>query len=355
LTSIKPKTLRPVALILISAGMLAVSVSAGWSSTPIDAVVTTRFNNGISARVYPAEYLAEHTTIESARGTLDLGNGETLQVITDINDPLIANKGDGRFHPFTIDGVLECLGRIEYPRMGVEIEVFILPYPRVALLASSAVGNRVFLSPHVLDVSPEGMAYIVAHEMGHVFQYSHLPVGVGDGWDEYCRIRGILGDPSFSDSAPHAYCLREVFAEDFRVLFGGPDAYFEGRVENPELPSPVTVAGLKDFFLGLTTRTVSAPAIVSLGSYPNPFNPQTEIRVALSPDFLAATGDIRVRIYDVRGALVRELFSGRPQGTDIRIRWDGRDQEGRQVASSTYFGVVEAGSARMSIKLLMIK
>jgi hypothetical protein len=62
-----------------------------------------------------------------------------------------------------------------------------------------------------------------------------------------------------------------------------------------------------------------------------------------------------VRIYDVRGSLVRELYAGQPAGPDLRVPWDGRDGEGRQVASSTYFGVVEAGNARMTTKLLMIK
>jgi hypothetical protein len=239
--------------------------------------------------------------------------------------------------------------------MNVEVEVFILPYPRVEVVASSASGRRVFLSPGVLEMSRQGAAYIVAHEMGHVFQYCHLSTDSKNGWGEYCSIRGIAGDPRFSDSAPHAYCLREVFAEDFRVLFGGPDAFFDGRVENPELSSPVTVAGLNDFFLGLTDRQVAASSIVSVGSFPNPFNPQTELRVALSSDFLATSGVVTVRVYDVRGALVRELFAGRPDGADLRVPWDGRDQEGRQVASSTYFGVVEAGSARMTTKLLMIK
>ncbi len=355
MTSIKLNTLRRAAVALVSAVVLAVWTCTVWSSTPDDAVVMTRFGNGISARVYPAEYLAGRTVVQSTRGVLRIGNGEELQVVTDINDPLISNKGDGRFHPFGTELVLECLDRIEYAPMNLEVDVFILPYPRVEVIASSASGRRVYLSPHVLEVSKQGAAYIISHEMGHVFQYSHLPAAANGAWDEYRRIRGIAGDSRFSDSAPHAYRPSEVFAEDFRVLFGDPDAFFGGRVENPVLASPVTIAGLDDFFLGLASGAAGASAIVSLGSFPNPFNPQTELRVALSSDFLATTDVVTVRVFDVRGALVRELFAGRPAGPDLRVLWDGRDREGRQVASSTYFGVVEAGSARMTTKLLMIK
>ena len=97
------------------------------------------------------------------------------------------------------------------------------------------------------------------------------------------------------------------------------------------------------------------PVIVSFSNYPNPFNPQTELRASLSDEFFSTGERVTVRIYDVTGALVRELFGERPDGPEIRVMWDGRDRNGRQVASSTYFGVVDAGNARMTTKLLMIK
>lgn len=346
--------MRRSATLLLSIACLGVWPSPA-ASTVEDAVVTARFPNGITARVYPADYLAARTVASATRGTLSIAGGEEIQVITDVNDPLIVNKGDGRFHPLGTALVLDCLDRIEYPGLNVEVDVFILPYPRVEIISSSAVGRRVFLSPQVLEISQEGASYIVAHEMGHVFQFCHMPFGTDSRWEEYARLRGILGDTRFSESAPHAYRPREIFAEDFRVLFGGPLAFFGGRVENPELPSPVTVLGLEEFCLDLT-RSVPGPSVIaSVTSYPNPFNPQTELRVALGSDFQSVSGAVTVRIYDVRGALVRELYAGQSAGPDLRVVWDGRDGEGRQAASSTYFAVVEAGAARMTAKLLMIK
>jgi hypothetical protein len=294
-------------------------------------------------------------TKADGRGTLDLDNGEYLTLITDIYDPAIPNKGDGQFHPFDEDLVVECLENIEYPGMELDVEVFVLPYPRVNVLSSSASGGRIYLSPQVLEISVEGAAYIVAHEFGHVFQYRYLPDSYHRRWDEYRRIRGIADPVVFSSAGSHAYRPHEIFAEDFRVLFGGPGAYFGGRVENAELPPPETVAGLEGFFLRLTSKPAGLPVIVSFTNYPNPFNPQTELNVRLSEEFLATGDRVSLRIYDVTGALVRELFGDRPNGTEVRVVWDGRDRNGRQVASATYFGVVDAGNARMTTKLLMIK
>jgi hypothetical protein len=307
------------------------------------------------ARVFPPEYLADRTVADGGRGVIDLEDGLYLSLITDINDPLIINKGDGSFHPFATDLVIECLESITYPGLGIDVDVFVLPYPRVDMMSSSASGRRIFLSPQVLEITREGAAYIVAHELGHVFQYRHLPDPMESGWDEYRRIRGIEDETVYSNGARHAYRPREIFAEDFRVLFGGPAAFFGGRVENPDLPSPTMVAGLEDFFLGLTASDAGVPTIVSFDNYPNPFNPQTSLRVRLSDDFLDRKETVTVRVYDVAGALVRDLFAGVPEGSELEVAWDGQDGKGNQVASSTYFGVVEAGGARMTTKLLMIK
>ena len=346
---------RRAAVLTFWALVLLAGTAGVTPASAADGIIAVDLANGIRGRVFTPEYLAARTVADDDRGTLTLEGGLYLTLITDINDPLVTNKGDGRFHPFDTDLVIECLDRIAYPGLDVDVDVFILPYPRVDMISSSASGRMIFLSPQVLEVTEEGCAYIVAHELGHVFQYRHLPDPYDGRWDDFRRIRGIEDEIKFSSTARHAYRPREIFAEDFRVLFGGPAAFFGGRVENTELASPVAVAGLEEFFLGLPAAQAILPVIVSFDNYPNPFNPQTELRVRLGDDFLARGEPVTVRVYDVTGALVRDLFAGRPSGPELRVTWDGRDEKGRQVASSTYFGAVEAGSARMTTKLLMIK
>jgi len=68
---------------------------------------------------------------------------------------------------------------------------------------------------------------------------------------------------------------------------------------------------------------------------PNPFNPETVI-----PFSLAATGRVTVRIYDVRGRLVRTVLDAvKPAGVHV-ARWNGSTETGTQSASGVYFYVI---------------
>jgi len=67
-------------------------------------------------------------------------------------------------------------------------------------------------------------------------------------------------------------------------------------------------------------------------NYPNPFRTRTAITYAL-PDQQPVT----LAIYDVRGALVRELASGAVSAGSHRVTWDGRDERGLEAASGVYF------------------
>ena len=66
-------------------------------------------------------------------------------------------------------------------------------------------------------------------------------------------------------------------------------------------------------------------------AWPNPFNPQVEIRYEL-----AQAGAVRVRILDVRGHLLRVLKDGPATAGWQSLTWDGRDDGGRGLPSGTY-------------------
>jgi hypothetical protein len=250
--------------------------------------------------------------------------------------------------------VIEALESITHPNMHFKVYVYVLPYPRRQVLVSSASGNEVFLSPHVLEINPAVGAYIIAHEMGHVFQDAYLPTS-SNRWDTYKRIRGITDPQKYSSSSSHAYRPAEIFAEDFRALFGGETASFGGRIENPELALPAMVVGLEDFMREIGGKPVALGPRVQASNYPNPFNPDTEIRITVPEDIVSAQGRVSVGIYDVSGALVRELYSDVPDGGRLMLRWDGRNSRGELVASANYFAVVRAGQARATLKLVLLK
>jgi flagellar hook assembly protein FlgD len=89
-----------------------------------------------------------------------------------------------------------------------------------------------------------------------------------------------------------------------------------------------------------------------LGNTPNPFNPTTTIR------FIVPAGperDYSLRVYDVRGALVRELGNGRIGGGSHDVRWDGRDGRGAPVSSGVYLYRVTVGNEKLTGKMALLK
>jgi hypothetical protein len=85
-------------------------------------------------------------------------------------------------------------------------------------------------------------------------------------------------------------------------------------------------------------------------NYPNPFNPSTTISYSV-----ARESPVRVQIYNVRGERVRTLLQEVIQPGRHRTVWEGRDDEGRVVASGTYFALVQIGEYSAVQKMLLVK
>jgi len=106
--------------------------------------------------------------------------------------------------------------------------------------------------------------------------------------------------------------------------------------------------------LSLTLHAV--PATTSLGqNYPNPFNPETWI-----PFKLAERAEVRVRIFDVSGRLVRVLDLGKlePGYYEDRSRaayWDGRNEIGEKVTSGVYIYQLLVGDRSFVRKMVILK
>ena len=73
------------------------------------------------------------------------------------------------------------------------------------------------------------------------------------------------------------------------------------------------------------------PISVLQSAVPNPFNPRTTLGFTL-----ARSGQVRLAIHDVRGALVRTLLAEWREAGPHTVAWDGRDDRGRAVAGGTY-------------------
>ena len=86
------------------------------------------------------------------------------------------------------------------------------------------------------------------------------------------------------------------------------------------------------------TSAAARPAQYRLGdSYPNPFNPAVVLPLDLATD---AT-EVSLRVYDVLGRRVRQVWQGPLRAGSHRFVWDGRDEAGKAVAAGVYVYRVE--------------
>ncbi len=83
---------------------------------------------------------------------------------------------------------------------------------------------------------------------------------------------------------------------------------------------------------------------------PNPFNPATRISFVLRE-----RGSVRVVVYDLRGARVRELLSAAVGAGRHQVIWDGRDDQGRAMASGVYVCALEQGRERQTRSMVLIR
>jgi len=87
-------------------------------------------------------------------------------------------------------------------------------------------------------------------------------------------------------------------------------------------------------------------------NYPNPFNPVTSIRLDIPAGM---NSPVQVRIYNVKGELIKTLFEGVKTPGVHTFKWDGCNDHGRKVTSGIYFCRMSAGDVRIVKKMVLLR
>jgi len=139
---------------------------------------------------------------------------------------------------------------------------------------------------------------------------------------------------------------------DFMHIYNAPGWVAPSRA--PGMAARTII--LEDVLLGFGESGGSAPigvtpdAVFAVSNFPNPFNPTTTIKLTIP-----RAGDVSLKVFNVRGALVRTLVNGQMAAGTHEIVWDGKSDQGNQAASGVYFYETRAAGEVKVNKMALVK
>ncbi len=132
------------------------------------------------------------------------------------------------------------------------------------------------------------------------------------------------------------------------------------------LSAETTIAVIPQFFIvqGGKLQVVSGAPPVSVETedpiipdefivhqnFPNPFNPETEIRFALTK-----ASHVVINIYNTLGQQIETLVDTQYAAGFHSVRWDGKNRNGSPVSSGVYLYQIQAGEFSQVRKMSLIR
>ena len=232
------------------------------------------------------------------------------------------DEGNINSHPYDLATSATCDGKRSYRVIRVSGNTLI---PQETLDTGETGDNMlVAYSP-----SNDGTQYAVA---GLVSNLHPIPF-------EHCLLKFVMPadgvDPQLNDG--------EIVQVDEQ---GGVKIYYV-EVSMPAEDWHTVVLQLSE----PTDAPENMPAYAALmPNYPNPFNPQTEIRFTL-----ASRMSIRLSVHDATGREIVVLADGEWDGGDHRLEFDGRDDEGRELPSGLYLSRLWTKDRSFTRKMILLR
>ena len=95
----------------------------------------------------------------------------------------------------------------------------------------------------------------------------------------------------------------------------------------------------------------SIPMVTKLyNAFPNPFNPNTNIRYSLKE-----AGKVKIEIYNMKGQKIKSYHQEHSSPGYYQVSWDGRDENGKNVASGIYLYRLTTANYTSAKKMVLAK
>ncbi len=154
----------------------------------------------------------------------------------------------------------------------------------------------------------------------------------------YVRIIDVIG--SISDAHSTLDCNDNIINDPFPTNFESSGFDLDG------------VAVLNDAN-SVAIAESDSPSVNTtelFGAYPNPFNPETTISFNL-----ADSEKCSLRVYNLKGQLVKTLVKGQLSKGAHAVTWKGQDESNKSVASGLYFYKLSTASKTCTKKMTLQK
>lgn len=156
----------------------------------------------------------------------------------------------------------------------------------------------------------------------------------------------------------NVYRQRDDQASEIRLNDEGPLARTQRSYADADAEPGVTYRYSVTAVMPDGTELRSPSVKASLDAYvtrldqnhPNPFNPTTQIGYQVAND-----RQVTLKIYDVKGALVRELVDGVQSAGAYTVIWNGTNSAGQAVSTGVYFYRLTVGKFVQTRRMVLLK
>lgn len=284
--------------------------------------------------------------------------------------------------------------KLNFTRDGVPVNLFLISsiaanfgqgvWRGSAASCATALPIGVSISPTTLNLGSQGTNLVVTvtmpPETKALGYFDHVDVPdnnvfqVPAGFESVKNRRTIVVGPTFLGLAvPTSPVNGSPFANIDNRNGGGFDMNMSRRsvearlvalgLVNQLVPCEVTAySNLKGRqfrgfgYLRLAANNLAGQVVRMEQNSPNPFNPVTKMNFAV-----AKAGHVNVRIYNVRGELVKTIADGYYTAGSHQATWDGSSVRGAKAPSGIYFAKISARGENGSevtgdvVKMVMAK
>jgi hypothetical protein len=128
------------------------------------------------------------------------------------------------------------------------------------------------------------------------------------------------------------------------------DFYASGRDEPPMDISGLYLQKMNNLPVSNDDPVIPSVSITLDQNYPNPFNPETTIKY-----FLPSPSDVKLEIFNIKGQLVKTLVNEKQTTGKFSVKWNGKDDSDKHVASGVYFYRLDTSQKSITKKMVLLK